>query len=154
VRAVTFTGSTEAGKAIQHRRIGEAIARAAREGARLVVGGPSAPGGASSRPRSLTPCPPACPCSATTFSTPEEALRLANDSPYGLSSAIFTRDIRAAFSYREGIDAGLAHGTMHTGFKDPSLPFGGWKESGFGLPENDVTGSEFFLNRKAVYVAR
>ena len=87
------------------------------------------------------------------FSTLEEALRLANDSTYGLSSAIFTRDISAALAYVDGIEAGLAHVNVHTGFKDPSLPFGGWKASGSGLPENDASGLEFFVNRKAVYVS-
>ncbi len=80
-------------------------------------------------------------------------MAIANDSAYGLSSAIFTRDIRDALAYADGIEAGLAHVNIHSGFKEPSLPFGGWKESGFGLPENDSTGLEFFVNRKAVYVA-
>jgi alpha-ketoglutaric semialdehyde dehydrogenase len=151
----------------QHRRIQEAIGRAEREGARLAAGGASAPGledGYFIPPTVFDGVTPGMTLfreevfgpvlAVTAFSTLEEALRLANDSAYGLSSAIFTRDIRAAFAYVEGIDAGLAHVNMHTGFKDPSLPFGGWKESGFGAPENDVTGFEFFLNRKAVYVAR
>jgi alpha-ketoglutaric semialdehyde dehydrogenase len=90
---------------------------------------------------------------AARFSDIGEALGLANDSAYGLSSAIYTRDISAALTYIDGIDAGLAHVNIHTGFKDPSLPFGGWKESGFGLPENDFSGLEFFVNRKAVYMS-
>jgi acyl-CoA reductase-like NAD-dependent aldehyde dehydrogenase len=91
---------------------------------------------------------------ATPFDSLDEALRLANDSRYGLSSAIYTRDLSTALSYIDGIEAGLAHVNIHTGFKEPALPFGGWKHSGFGLPENDSTGLEFFLDRKAVYVRR
>jgi aldehyde dehydrogenase (NAD+) len=89
---------------------------------------------------------------AMPFDTLEEALTLANDSVYGLSSGLFTRDLKTARTYVDRIDAGLAHVNIHTGFKDPSLPFGGWKDSGFGLPENGLTGFECFVNIKAVYL--
>jgi len=89
---------------------------------------------------------------ATPFSGLEETLHVANESVYGLSSAIFTRDLARALSYVERIEAGLAHVNIHTGLKDPSLPFGGLKESGFRFPENDSCGLEFFVNRKAVYM--
>ena len=82
----------------------------------------------------------------------DEALVWANDSIYGLSSAIFTNNLAAAMRYVREIDAGMAHVNIHSGFKTPELPFGGWKESGFGLPENGKTGLEFFVERKAVYV--
>lgn len=88
----------------------------------------------------------------TSFSGLEEGLALANDSCFGLSSGIFTRDVAAAQKYIAAIEAGMAHVNMHTGFKLPALPFGGWKESGMGLPENSRTGFEFFVERKAVYV--
>ena len=86
------------------------------------------------------------------FDSLGEALELANNSVYGLSSAIFTRDLVAARSYIDGIEAGLAHVNMHTGYKEPSMPFGGVKLSGAGLPENSQTGLEFFVDRKAVYL--
>lgn len=86
------------------------------------------------------------------FKTLEEGVDLANDSCFGLSSGIFTRDVAAAQKYIGEIEAGMAHVNMHTGFKLPALPFGGWKESGMGLPENSRTGFEFFLEHKAVYV--
>jgi acyl-CoA reductase-like NAD-dependent aldehyde dehydrogenase len=69
-----------------------------------------------------------------------------------LSSAIFTRDVAASMQYINEIEAGMAHVNIHTGFKDPGLPFGGWKESGFGLPENSRTGLEFFVEYKSVYI--
>ena len=152
----------------QFSRITEAIALAERQGARLVAGAPTAPAGGQPaegyfiRPTLFADVTPAMALfreevfgpvlAATTFSTLEEALRIANDSSYGLSSAIFTRDIRSGLAYADGIEAGMAHVNIHSGFKEPSLPFGGWKESGFGLPENDSTGLEFFVNRKAVYM--
>jgi aldehyde dehydrogenase (NAD+) len=52
----------------------------------------------------------------------------------------------------DGIEAGLAHVNIHTGYKEPSMPFGGVKQSGAGLPENSQTGLEFFVDQKAVYV--
>jgi aldehyde dehydrogenase (NAD+) len=69
-----------------------------------------------------------------------------------LSSAIFTRDLGSARSYIDGIEAGLAHVNIHTGYKEPSMPFGGIKLSGAGLPENSQSGLEFFVDRKAVYL--
>jgi len=90
----------------------------------------------------------------STVSDLEEALAWANDSVYGLSSALFTRDMDAALRYVQEIEAGLAHVNIHSGFKTPELPFGGWKASGFGAPENGREGLEFFLQRKAVYLQR
>src|SRR5436190_16593313 len=86
------------------------------------------------------------------FDSLDEALKAANDSIYGLSSAIYTTDLRAARRYIDGIEAGLAHVNVHTGYKDPSMPFGGVKQSGAGLPENSESGLEAFVNRKAVYL--
>jgi acyl-CoA reductase-like NAD-dependent aldehyde dehydrogenase len=86
------------------------------------------------------------------FDSLDEALNVANDSIYGLSSAIYTRDVRAAQRYIDGIEAGLAHVNVHTGYKEPSMPFGGVKQSGAGLPENSDSGLEAFVSRKAVYL--
>ncbi len=86
------------------------------------------------------------------FGSLDEALEVANNSVYGLSSAIYTSDLGAAKKYIDAIDAGLAHVNLHTGYKEPSMPFGGFKQSGAGLPENSQSGLEFFVDRKAVYV--
>lgn len=86
------------------------------------------------------------------FDSLDEALQIANNSIYGLSSALYTSDIRAARRYVDGIEAGLAHVNVHTGYKEPSMPFGGVKQSGAGLPENSESGLEAFVNRKAVYL--
>jgi acyl-CoA reductase-like NAD-dependent aldehyde dehydrogenase len=155
--------------AAQLARITSAIRKARSDGARLLTGGePPAPGnglpdGYFIRPAVFIDVDPSMALfreevfgpvlALSSFSTLEEALRLANDSAYGLSSAIFTRDLAAALTYVDGIEAGMAHVNINTGYKDPSLPFGGWKDSGAGLPENDVTGLEFFVSRKAVYMS-
>ena len=86
------------------------------------------------------------------FDSLDDALKAANDSIYGLSSAIYTTDLRAARKYIDGIEAGLAHVNVHTGYKEPSMPFGGVKQSGAGLPENSESGLEAFVDRKAVYL--
>jgi aldehyde dehydrogenase (NAD+) len=86
------------------------------------------------------------------FGSLDEALELANNSIYGLSSAIYTKNLSNATKYIDGIEAGLAHVNVHTGYKEPSMPFGGVKQSGAGLPENSRTGLEFFVDQKAVYV--
>ena len=86
------------------------------------------------------------------FESLDEALEMANNSIYGLSSAIYTSDLGAAKRYIDGIEAGLAHVNVHTGYKEPSMPFGGVKQSGAGLPENSESGLEAFVDRKAVYV--
>jgi acyl-CoA reductase-like NAD-dependent aldehyde dehydrogenase len=62
--------------------------------------------------------------------------------------------MNAALRYMAEIEAGMAHVNIHSGFKSPELPFGGWKESGFGPPENGRVGLEFFVERKAVYIGR
>ena len=149
----------------QYQRIGDAIEEAAADGARLVTGGVCTGDlgerGYFVRPTVFTDVDPRMSIfhreifgpvlALVSFAGLDDALDLANNSSYGLSSALFTRDVATAHRYVDEIEAGLAHVNMNSGFKDPSLPFGGWKQSGFGQPENDRTGLEFFLNRKAVY---
>jgi alpha-ketoglutaric semialdehyde dehydrogenase len=150
----------------QYRNICRAIDRAKAEGARLLTGG-AATGelgerGYFIRPTVFAGVSPDMSVfreeifgpvlALASFGDLDQALRLANQSCYALSSAIFTKDIDTAQKYLGEIDAGLAHVNIHTGFKLPALPFGGWKESGFGLPENSQTGLEFFVDRKAVYM--
>jgi aldehyde dehydrogenase (NAD+) len=86
------------------------------------------------------------------FGSLDEGIELANKSIYGLSSAIYTKSLANAKKYIDGIEAGLAHVNIHTGYKEPAMPFGGVKQSGAGLPENSKTGLEFFIDQKAVYV--
>ncbi len=146
----------------QFQNITVAITQAQSQGANLLTGGTGDPAGYFIRPTVFANVTPdhalfrdevfGPVLAATKFSTLDEALKLANQSIYGLSSGIFTRDVDAAMKYIQQIEAGMAHVNIHTGFKDPGLPFGGWKESGFGLPENGRTGLEFFVEFKSVYI--
>ncbi|MCH7505347.1 NAD-dependent succinate-semialdehyde dehydrogenase [PVC group bacterium] len=82
----------------------------------------------------------------------EEAITVANDSPYGLGSAIFSMDEkRAEIIAREKIDAGCCFVNSIVR-SDPRLPFGGVKESGYGR-ELSSFGIREFVNIKTVYVA-
>lgn len=66
------------------------------------------------------------------FDTPEEALRIANDSAYGLSGAIHTKDVEYGAELAKQIDSGMIHVNAGTIDDEPLVAFGGEKASGFG----------------------
>ena len=68
----------------------------------------------------------------------EEGLRRANDSEFGLSSAIFTRDINKALHFAQNINAGMCHVNGPTVHDEAHIPFGGNGESGFGREGTDA----------------
>ena len=61
-----------------------------------------------------------------------DAIRLANDSEYGLTSAVFSRDIVRALQVAQRIDAGMCHINGATVHDEAQMPFGGTKQSGYG----------------------
>ncbi|MFL6716153.1 MAG: aldehyde dehydrogenase family protein, partial [Burkholderiaceae bacterium] len=66
------------------------------------------------------------------FDSDEEAIRLANDSDYGLSSAVFSRDIGRAMAVAQRIESGICHINGPTVHDEAQMPFGGVKGSGYG----------------------
>ncbi len=62
----------------------------------------------------------------------EEALACANDNEYGLSAAVFGRDIARAFNFARKIDSGICHVNAPTVHDEAQMPFGGVKGSGMG----------------------
>ncbi|MGW2643908.1 aldehyde dehydrogenase family protein [Streptomyces sp. NPDC001393] len=73
------------------------------------------------------------------FEGEEEALRLVNDTPYGLSGAVHTSDIERGVAFAKQIDTGMFHvndGTVHD---EPIVPFGGEKHSGIGRLNGETT---------------
>jgi acyl-CoA reductase-like NAD-dependent aldehyde dehydrogenase len=62
----------------------------------------------------------------------DEALRLANDSPFGLQGAVFTRDLARAFRFADEFDVGSLWVNEASRFRLDIYPFGGVKQSGFG----------------------
>ncbi|MFH8657185.1 aldehyde dehydrogenase family protein [Streptomyces afghaniensis] len=72
------------------------------------------------------------------FDGEEEAVRLVNDTPYGLSGAVHTGDIERGVAFAKQIDTGMFHvndGTVHD---EPIVPFGGEKHSGIGRLNGDT----------------
>ena len=61
-----------------------------------------------------------------------EAIRVANDTEYGLSSAVFSRNIRRAMRVADQIQSGICHINGPTVSDEPQMPFGGVKASGYG----------------------
>ncbi|RVU22320.1 NAD-dependent succinate-semialdehyde dehydrogenase [Streptomyces antnestii] len=78
----------------------------------------------------------------------EDALRIANDTPYGLGSYVFTTDPEQAARVADGIDAGMVF-VNGVGAEGAELPFGGIKRSGFGR-ELGRPGIEEFVNKKLI----
>jgi aldehyde dehydrogenase (NAD+) len=82
----------------------------------------------------------------------DEAIRLANDTTYGLSSSIFTRDINLAMRAVEDLEAGITyinHGTIGA---EIHLPFGGVKDTGNGGREAGLAAIDEYTEWKSVYV--
>jgi len=62
----------------------------------------------------------------------EEAVAVANDTPYGLSAGVFTRDLAKGLAIAERIESGIVHINDQTVHDEPQVPFGGMKDSGWG----------------------
>jgi len=62
----------------------------------------------------------------------EEAIRVANDTEYGLSSAVFSRDVQRALRVAKRIESGICHINGPTVHDEAQMPFGGVKASGYG----------------------
>jgi len=62
----------------------------------------------------------------------EDSVRIANDTGYGLSSAVFSRDVNKAMKIAERLESGICHINGATVHDEPQMPFGGVKDSGWG----------------------
>jgi aldehyde dehydrogenase (NAD+) len=82
----------------------------------------------------------------------DHAIDLANRTPYGLSAALFTRDLRTALRYIHRIDAGLVRVNGDTTGVDPHAPFGGMKGSSSGSREQGSAAREFYTETKTVQI--
>lgn len=82
----------------------------------------------------------------------EDAFRLANDSAFGLSAAVFTRDLAKALDSIDHLDVGILHVNSETAGADPHVPFGGAKKSGLGPKEQGRASREFFTHTTTVYL--
>lgn len=84
------------------------------------------------------------------FDTDEEAIKLANDTPFGLISYVYSRDLARAIRTAEALEAGMV--AINRGvISDPAAPFGGVKQSGLGR-EGGFDGIHEFLETKFIGV--
>lgn len=147
---------------IQFDRIQALIAKAIAEGATLVTGGPGRPEGLE-RGYYVRPTIFADVSNAMTiareevfgpvlaiipYDSEDEAIAIANDTPYGLSSYISSADRERARKLARRIRAGMVH--LNGAPLDSAAPFGGYKQSGNGR-ECGVVGFEDFLEIKSVF---
>lgn len=82
----------------------------------------------------------------------EEAIEVANDTEYGLSSSVYTNDLRTAFKAIEKLEAGITYVNAPTIGAESHLPFGGVKQTGNGVREGGIHGIEEFTEVKTVYI--
>jgi succinate-semialdehyde dehydrogenase / glutarate-semialdehyde dehydrogenase len=139
-------------------RLEQQVQTALDNGARLVAGGGRE--GNFFKTAVLTDITPDNPAYTEEFFGPvaqvykagseEEAIRLANDTPYGLGSYVYTSDKEQALRVADQIDAGMVF-VNAVGAEGVELPFGGVKASGFGR-ELGRFGMDEFVNKKLIRV--
>ena len=139
------------------------VERSVEGGARLVIGGEVPPGpGAYYPPTMLADVEKGMAtyheetfgpvASVIAAKDVEDAIRIANDSDFGLGAAIFTTDLEKGEAIaRDRLQAGACFVNAFVA-SDPRLPFGGIKMSGYGRELSDI-GMKEFLNAKTVVVA-
>ncbi|MEV4628465.1 aldehyde dehydrogenase family protein [Micromonospora sp. NPDC049523] len=140
-------------------QVEDAVGRLVHDGARLVAGG--ARRGAFVDPTVLVDVPPDSPALAAEifgpvapvarFADPFDAVAMANESPYGLHAAVFTRDISRAFTLARRLDVGGVLINGSTAVRAENLPFGGTKDTG-GYREGVHDTALDFTRQKTIVV--
>ena len=82
----------------------------------------------------------------------DEAMRVANDSEYGLSSSVFSNDANMIYRFVDEIESGMTHINSPTTGGEAHIPFGGTKNTGLGAREQGSTALDFYTELKVVYV--
>ena len=152
----TAEGLAPLSSAAAAERLAEQVGRAVADGAQLVSAGER--NGAYFPPAVLTGVSPASPSYreelfgpvATVYKvdSEDEAVKVANDTPFGLGSYVFTTDSAQAERVADKIDAGMVF-INGVGAEGVELPFGGIKRSGFGR-ELGRFGIDEFVNKKLI----
>jgi gamma-glutamyl-gamma-aminobutyraldehyde dehydrogenase len=86
------------------------------------------------------------------FDTEEEAIAIANDSPYGLAASVFTHDLDTAHRLSRSIRAGTISVNCYAE-GDVTTPFGGYKQSGFGGRDNGLEAFDQYTETKTTWIA-
>jgi acyl-CoA reductase-like NAD-dependent aldehyde dehydrogenase len=82
----------------------------------------------------------------------DEALTLANDTPFGLTAAVFTQDLGRALRFARDARAGVVKVNQESAGLELHVPFGGTKDSSSGSREQGRAAREFFTEWKTVYI--
>ncbi|MGY8974527.1 MAG: NAD-dependent succinate-semialdehyde dehydrogenase [Sphingomonadales bacterium] len=140
----------------------EQVGKSVEQGATLLCGGDPQEGEGYYYPATvLADCKPGMPAyddelfgpvaSVIRAKDDEDAMRIANDSRYGLGGGIFTKDEDKAIRLaRDHFDTGMVR-INSFGAADPNMPFGGVKDSGYGR-EHGGFGMKEFVNAKAIFL--
>jgi acyl-CoA reductase-like NAD-dependent aldehyde dehydrogenase len=145
----------------QYKKVLDYLSTARDEGATVVAGGGADEdrGGYFIKPTVLTVKPTDTVfreeifgpvLSAVRFTEEDEAVTLANDTPYGLAGAVWTKDVHRAHRVASRIKAGTVWVNAYRAVA-PSVPFGGYKASGLGR-ENGAEAIDAYLQTKSVWV--
>lgn len=147
----------------QHRQILDHIAAAQQAGARVLAGGKALDmeGGFYIEPTVLADVTPDMAVAreeifgpvlaVVTVSDESQALRIANDTCYGLTASLFTASLRRAHRLSRAIRAGTV--TVNCfGEGDITTPFGGYKQSGFGGRDNSLHAHDQYTELKTIWI--
>src|ERR1700733_8477162 len=149
--------SSEAALTLLLKQVDEAVAH----GAKILTGGKRVNRkGSFMQPTILTDIAPDNPVYRQEFFGPvalifpakdeEEAIAIANDSPFGLGGSVYTKDIEHGKRVASRIETGMVF-INYPDLSAPDLPFGGVKRSGYGKELSNL-GLEEFVNRKLILV--
>lgn len=86
------------------------------------------------------------------FGDEDQAIRLANDTPYGLASSVYTNDLNVAHRLARAIRAGTVSINCYSE-GDVTAPFGGWKQSGFGGRDKSMAALHQYSETKTIWYA-
>ena len=160
----------EVGPSIDERQLGtvlEYVGIGQKEGARLQCGGERLAEGGWGRgyfssPAVLTDVEPEMRVAQEEIFGPvltvlpardlDDAVRIANGIRFGLSAAICTQSLSAAFEFINRIEAGLVMVNLPSAGVEYHVPFGGSKESSFGVREQGPAALEFYTETKTIYL--